>query len=375
MNINKIYYNNLDKEEISQSLNCLQNIGKQTYLMIDQKGQMHCIGILRKCWENFKGWCGLKNYTHPIWLRAQVALFLDYVERTDSSKEKELLSIQKNVNHYFWNNPLSVEDLCSKVTLKEEVKENTLKLLQKTMQSSYPQLFFRNIIERAVLNEELERTDADLLQKKVAPLLPSYAWRTHEERLKEMEGMSFYDSFICFYKTGPTEFLGNFAICPNGIQLWNHSFRCAEAAFQWRKYDLAELRIPQLNEFFTCDGERAFALRKELDALYPRVFPFDWKKGRRDEVMWEVLQEKFTQNPRFKEMLQATQEQYLLEHRPPRGEDDYWSDGHDGSGKNMLGKMLMGIRNNATAFHSADFEDCDPFSETVNQQGLFYPIH
>ena len=156
---------------------------------------------------------------------------------------------------------------------------------------------------------------------------------------------------VAFYKTGPTEFLGNFANAP--ITIWGKTFQCAEAAFQWQKYmliakdnKLTGLDNNQLmDKFFTANGEEAFKINRALESNYPKKYADNWKEGVRDKVMWEVLQAKFQQNPNMKALLQATGSAYLLEHNEaPR--DDYWSDNLNGSGLNMLGQMLMAIRDN-----------------------------
>lgn len=157
---------------------------------------------------------------------------------------------------------------------------------------------------------------------------------------------------VCFYKKGPTGFLGNFAHCPQGIQIFGNKFNCSEAAFQWRKYDLIAQQNPQLGlqndtkmqEFFQCNGERAFELNRELEATHPGAFAQNWRNGVRDQVMWDVLNAKFLQNPELNELLKKTNKAYLLEHNERVNRDKYWSDNKDGTGANMLGKMLMAIR-------------------------------
>lgn len=151
------------------------------------------------------------------------------------------------------------------------------------------------------------------------------------------------NKLVCFYKTGPTEFLGNFAKAPRGINLWGHHFQCSEAAFQWRKYYLADINDPQMNEFFQADGEKAFQLNLHFERTYQNRFAPGWRNGVRDQVMWEVLEAKFSRNQEFRRLLDETKGAYLLEHNQA-SRDNYWSDNHDGSGKNMLGKMLMALR-------------------------------
>jgi ribA/ribD-fused uncharacterized protein len=61
----------------------------------------------------------------------------------------------------------------------------------------------------------------------------------------------------------------------------------------------------------------------------------------KDDVMYEALSAKFTQHQNLKELLLSTDNAIIVEHT---SRDDYWGDGGDGSGKNMLGKTLMKVR-------------------------------
>jgi ribA/ribD-fused uncharacterized protein len=71
------------------------------------------------------------------------------------------------------------------------------------------------------------------------------------------------------------------------------------------------------------------------------------KKLRRDwesvkvGVMREAVAAKFDQHEHLRELLLSTGEAKLVEHTE---RDDYWGDGGDGSGKNMLGRILMEVR-------------------------------
>lgn len=71
------------------------------------------------------------------------------------------------------------------------------------------------------------------------------------------------------------------------------------------------------------------------------------KKLRRDwesikvSVMKRALLAKFTQHMDLEALLLSTAEATLVEHTD---QDRYWGDGGDGSGKNMLGRLLMQIR-------------------------------
>lgn len=58
-------------------------------------------------------------------------------------------------------------------------------------------------------------------------------------------------------------------------------------------------------------------------------------------IALKVLKAKFRQNPKLGELLDSTQNAKLVEHTT---RDRWWGDGGDGSGENMLGKLLMAVR-------------------------------
>lgn len=66
----------------------------------------------------------------------------------------------------------------------------------------------------------------------------------------------------------------------------------------------------------------------------------DWEAVK-DDIMREAVQAKFTQHAELRAMLLATGDAELVEHTT---RDSYWGDGGDGSGKNMLGRILMQVR-------------------------------
>lgn len=58
-------------------------------------------------------------------------------------------------------------------------------------------------------------------------------------------------------------------------------------------------------------------------------------------VMRKAVQAKFEQHADLAAILLATDEAMLVEHTP---NDDFWGDAGDGSGRNMLGRILMDVR-------------------------------
>lgn len=66
----------------------------------------------------------------------------------------------------------------------------------------------------------------------------------------------------------------------------------------------------------------------------------DWESVK-VAVMTEAVRAKFTQHDDLRDILLATGDAKLVEHTV---NDSYWGDGGDGSGKNMLGQVLMRVR-------------------------------
>ena len=66
----------------------------------------------------------------------------------------------------------------------------------------------------------------------------------------------------------------------------------------------------------------------------------DWESVK-DQVMLDAVRAKFTQHDVLKDLLLSTGDATLVEHTD---RDSYWGDGGDGSGKNMLGQILVRVR-------------------------------
>lgn len=66
----------------------------------------------------------------------------------------------------------------------------------------------------------------------------------------------------------------------------------------------------------------------------------DWESAK-VEVMMTALRAKFTQHEELRELLLSTGDEKIVEHTQ---NDSYWGDGGDGSGKNMLGRLLVRLR-------------------------------
>jgi N-glycosidase YbiA len=137
---------------------------------------------------------------------------------------------------------------------------------------------------------------------------------------------------INFYST--TDEYGcfsNFAIFP--IKLHGKVWPTSEHFFQAQKFPGTEHE----REIREAKSARV-AARLGRDRKKP--LRRDWEAVK-DDVMREAVRAKFTQHSDLREILLNTGEAMIVEHTE---NDSYWGDGGDGSGKNMLGRILMEIR-------------------------------
>ena len=121
-------------------------------------------------------------------------------------------------------------------------------------------------------------------------------------------------------------FLSNFFECP--VTYKGITFTNTEAAFHSQK------DINRAKEFATLDPSAAKKLGRKVSLRA------DWEQVK-DDIMYEILVAKFTQNAALKILLLRTGDQELIE-------GNWWNDTYwgvcRGVGKNTLGKLLMRLR-------------------------------
>jgi ribA/ribD-fused uncharacterized protein len=134
-----------------------------------------------------------------------------------------------------------------------------------------------------------------------------------------------------YHQNKPYGFFSNFA--PYAINLKGKTWPTSEHYFQAMKF-ANTVHEEQIRQALT--PLEAAQMGRERD----RPLRSDWEVIK-DDVMREALYAKFTQHSDLKEKLLATGNAIIIEHTR---NDNYWGDGGDGSGKNMLGKLLMETR-------------------------------
>ncbi|QSQ11580.1 NADAR family protein [Myxococcus landrumensis] len=137
---------------------------------------------------------------------------------------------------------------------------------------------------------------------------------------------------IHFYSvTDDHGWCSNFA--PYPIKLGGRLWPTSEHYFQAQKFEeptaqeaIRQARSPMLAARMGRD--RKLKLRRDWDSV-------------KVSIMREAVRAKFSQHEDLTRLLLETGDAKLVEHTD---QDDYWGDGGDGSGKNMLGRILMEIR-------------------------------
>ncbi|WP_051039004.1 NADAR family protein [Chamaesiphon minutus] len=137
---------------------------------------------------------------------------------------------------------------------------------------------------------------------------------------------------VKFYSVGD-EFgeFSNFALYP--IALDGEQWPTSEHYFQAQKFEdeayrkkIRKANSPMLAARLGRDRKQK--LRRDWESV---------KVG----IMRSAVLAKFTQHPELRTLLLSTGDTKVVEHTE---NDDYWGDGGDGSGKNMLGRILMQVR-------------------------------
>lgn len=148
-------------------------------------------------------------------------------------------------------------------------------------------------------------------------------------------------------------FIHKFFYSLNFYRSYKHS-----SSFGFSNYSIHSIKIDGIGVFPTV--EAAFQAHKNInDKEYVQkqidsksvimskylgnkiVTNDDWEE-KKVEIMEKILELKFEQHECIRENLLNTGLRQIVEHTK---DDTFWGDGGDGTGKNMLGKILMKIRN------------------------------
>ncbi|MFT3724585.1 MAG: NADAR family protein [Hyphomonadaceae bacterium] len=137
---------------------------------------------------------------------------------------------------------------------------------------------------------------------------------------------------IKFYRTkDPYGCFSNFSAHP--VEIDGEVWRTTEHFFQAQKFTDPEAHRKINSEESPMVAARIGRRRDFL--LRP-----DWDSAK-DDVMRKAVRAKVRQHADVRETLLGTGDAIIIEHT---ANNSYWADGGDGSGKNMLGVILMEVR-------------------------------
>lgn len=142
---------------------------------------------------------------------------------------------------------------------------------------------------------------------------------------------------INFYRTNDD--FGEFSnFSPHRIWLDGAHWPTSEHYFQAQKFHDAAYRERIRRAHSPMDAANLGRDRKQK-------LRSDWESVKVD-VMRKALRAKFTQHDELTALLLSTGDAKLVEHTT---NDSYWGDGGDGRGRNMLGQLLMQVRDELRA--------------------------
>ena len=152
---------------------------------------------------------------------------------------------------------------------------------------------------------------------------------------------------IKFYRSGDDfGWMSNFGRFP--IELDDKDWPTSEHYYQAQKY-----LDPELQEKVRLASGPGMAAMIGRDKDLP--LREDWEEIK-DDVMRKVVAAKFAQHPELAYELVATGDAILIEHTK---NDSYWGDGGNGRGKNMLGVVLMEVRDGLRGEHNPEEGNLD----------------
>ncbi|MEO1432774.1 MAG: NADAR family protein [Cyanobacteria bacterium J06633_8] len=120
---------------------------------------------------------------------------------------------------------------------------------------------------------------------------------------------------------------------PHGVELDGYWWKTTEHYFQAQKF-IGTHHLEEIQQAKT--PKQAASMGRDRK----RPLRGDWEEVK-DDIMRKAILKKFETHPEIREILLATGDEEIIENAPG---DYYWGCGKDGSGKNMLGKILMEVR-------------------------------
>ena len=121
------------------------------------------------------------------------------------------------------------------------------------------------------------------------------------------------------------------------IELDGETWSSSEHYYQFKKFEITDLQLAQKIKYASTPKEA-----KILSLENSNNHPANWDDIKVD-ILKKAVRKKFESYDNLRNLLISTGNEELIEANP---DDYFWGGGADGSGKNMMGKILMEIREN-----------------------------
>lgn len=123
-------------------------------------------------------------------------------------------------------------------------------------------------------------------------------------------------------------------LAPFPIEMEDSVWKSAEHYYQFKKFEKSDPSFA--NKIKTIDSPKEV---KKL-TLENNNFPAEWN-DKKVQILLDAVRKKFYSYKELQDLLLATNDEELIEANP---DDYFWGEGADGSGKNIMGKLLMQVR-------------------------------
>ncbi|MFA5994176.1 MAG: NADAR family protein [Parcubacteria group bacterium] len=123
-------------------------------------------------------------------------------------------------------------------------------------------------------------------------------------------------------------------LAPYPIELDGETWRSSEHYYQFKKFEKTDLQYAQrIKNAHTPRDAKILSMENENYSAH-------WEDIKVD-VLRVAVRKKFESYSQLENLLLSTGDEELIEANP---DDYFWGEGNDGSGKNMMGQLLMEVR-------------------------------
>lgn len=185
------------------------------------------------------------------------------------------------------------------------------------------------IINMKTLIEEIESTE--IYDEKISLLPDEIPYPVSEEVLKRLNMIKKEKTIYFFTKNQPYYEFSNYA--PFGIEMQGAWWPTVEHYYQAMKFE-------DISHIETIRKATSPKEAKNLGRTENIEIKENWDAIKYD-IMYGAVLKKFQTYSKLKDLLLDSGDAEIVENSPF---DYYWGTGEDGSGQNMLGKILMSIR-------------------------------